>query len=283
MTSDTTVSAPPGMDWGTHFFARKRGAGVDHQHEFEAWQTLVGKHYVFHLHSDVLADTDIRDAIVKADERYPVLSQELLVHPVSIKRKERFSRTNYWLHRPRLPEEAPVSQVFTLDPEASLAQGWVDTSGIHFGVQNRSWLELVDSMTHEEVHAIWGREVGEAPSLLNEGMAVWYEIRLSSEQNRVQELCAAWRSVIESGEETLDNLCRTNVFWDAYSRGLSVYGVAGVVIGYLLNTNGLAKLNDLFLRTHYEDEHLADMLMACYKRPADRLMVDITDWVHAIT
>jgi hypothetical protein len=245
-----------------------------------SWEVLIGRHYIFHIDPHLDDDRDLSEALDAADNRFPDLLNLLVPDAGGTKWRERFVKTNYWLHRPRVSDDTHVSEGLDTRSSARLAHGWVGNDGIHFGVQNMSWLDHVDSMTHEEIHAIWGQQVGEAPSLLNEGVAVWFEMQLSANKKRRRESADAWNNGPGTGDISLVDLCITGVFWNAFRTGTPVYGIAGTITGFLVHRYGLPRLRQLFLETHYEDPGLSDLLEEMVGVTLDRLASDVTVWLE---
>lgn len=257
----------------------KRCVSMGDHRDISRWKIRIGTHYVFHVAPDLENDNDLAAALDAADKRFSDLLNLLGIDGDDIKSCERFVKANYWLHRPSIPDSTDLPAGFDTSSSARLAHGWVGSDGIHFGVQNIPWLDRVDSMTHEEIHHIWCQQVGEAPSLLNEGIAVWYETRLSQDLERRDELRQQWNNTVNAGVITLTELCNTSDFWNAYRAGTPVYGVAGAFTGFLIHQHGLDRLRKLFLATHYEDPGLAKLLEDMTGVTLDQLASNVTLWL----
>lgn len=216
------------------------------------WRVWESEFYVFHVEPPLRDHADLQVVLAAADERYRRICGLLGRAPSSVKARERLTKTNYWIYAPTIVEISRAPE------HGRVAAGTVDATGIHFAQLNMSWRDLVDQMIHEETHAIWGREVGEAPSLLNEGVAVFAELRLSARSHeRRGEIPEAWDRVILDGRSSFPELCRNPSFWDAYSRGEPVYAVGAALVCYLVHAHGLGVLKEVFEDSHYDDVRLA--------------------------
>ncbi|HEV2125486.1 MAG TPA: hypothetical protein VGW38_22270, partial [Chloroflexota bacterium] len=104
------------------------------------------------------------------------------------------------------------------------------------------------------------------PSLLNEGVAVYFETLLSDQQGvSLQSLARAWEHLIDSGAVSLRGLCRNDGFWKDYRQDQELppggnYQIGGALVAYLVEVHGLLLLKEIFLASHYRDEHLASTL-----------------------
>jgi hypothetical protein len=234
--------------------------------EGRIWRVREGSHYVFHLEPPLDQDTELAACLTAADERYPRLLRLLGYGEPSVKDRERFVKINYWLPAdPRSVALAkPPEVVPGGDPEWASSQdrfsaGEETEAGIVFARRGLRWIDVVDQMAHEEVHAVWRREVGFAPGLLGEGVAFWFEVELSQRDRRA-ELDDAWREVVADGRRTLRDLAHNAGFWAAYREGLPVYGVGACLTGCLIETHGLPALKGIYRATYDEDDNLAGVI-----------------------
>jgi hypothetical protein len=142
-----------------------------------------------------------------------------------------------------------------------------------------SWRDVIDQMTHEEIHVLWAREVGEAPSLLNEGVAVYFERVLSARSaERLKGLRAAWLETSRDGSGCLRRLSRNAGFWEACSQGCPAYEVGGALAGYLVELYGLPLVKGIFTASHYEDDSLAPLLERTTGLHLEELEVRVGEW-----
>lgn len=224
--------------------------------EGRPWHVREGEHYIFHLEPPLASDPEVARLLAETEARYLRIARLLDRDPDDVKARERFVKTNF-----RLYAEGSVADSAFARAHRSIAYGTASPSGVTFAKRNLRWDEVVDQMTHEEIHAVWSADSGEAPSLLNEGVAVWYETALSARAvDRRRELRESWRSVVSDAGCSLRELSRNDAFWEAYARGEPVYSVGAALAGYLVRAHGLPALRRIFLSTHYEDQGLADVI-----------------------
>ena len=240
------------------------------------WRVREGNYYLFHLEPPLDENPELASCLIEADERYPGLRRALgQVTPAED--ADQLVKANYWLHaEPLLP---PVEVRWTVPaPDVTVATGQVTPAGIHFGQRGMRWRDLADKLLHEEAHAAWLPEVGGAPSLLNEGVATWFELRLSP-RDRLAELGEAWRAAVANGGLRLSELARNPAFWAAYRRGLPVYEVGASRTGYLIEAHGLPVLKTIFHHSSCEDEHLAELIERQAGVPLETIEARIGAWL----
>lgn len=135
-----------------------------------------------------------------------------------------------------------------------------NASGLHLITRHMAWNDpmVLDKVIHEAVHYWWSDQVGEAPSLLNEGVAAYFERNLATRsQERLNELIHSWRRYAGGAEPGfLRRLCRNETFWSEDAAGKPVYEVGGQLVSFLLEHHGLPKVRQIFLESHFEDPHL---------------------------
>lgn len=173
-------------------------------------------------------------------------------------------------------ESPPKSQVWVYHPDvlhvpgasvrsqnAKLFYGTVDGAGIHLVSEGLRWDSpmVLDHVLHESVHVVWGNLVGEAPSLLNEGIAAWLEREHTHEAHpRLPELDEAWKDAQRKGPGWLAPLMVNDGFWTARDRGLDTYAVGGYLTRAIVERYGLCALASIFRDLTYEADRLADVL-----------------------
>lgn len=246
------------------------------------WAVREGRHYLFHIERPLDGDMELAAVIDEADARYSQLRDALGLAPLHAKGGERFVKPNYWIVRePWLPPAdlrqgwEPVGNEVA---GAAWARGEVTAAGITFGQMGFHWRELADELVHEEIHLLWKADVGEAPYLINEGVATWFERALSPEDRR-HELPGDWAQVISAGGWRLRELCRNDGFSSAYRQGLPVYAVGAALVGYLIDVRGLRGLKQIFRSTTAEADDLAEILEDRCAQPLHAVEVDIEDWL----
>ena len=226
-------------------------SGWDLERAARDWRVWESECYVVQVEPPLRDHADLQVVLAAADERYRRICGMLGRATSAVNALERVAKTNYWIYAPTILEISGAPE------HGRVAAATVDATGIHLAQRNIGWSDLVDQMLHEETHAIWGREVGEAPSLLNEGVAVFAELRLSARSDeRRGEIPEAWHRVILDGRSSLSELCGNPAFWDAYSRGEPVYAVGAALVWYLVHAHGLGVLKEVFEDSHYEDVRL---------------------------
>lgn len=232
------------------------GPGWDFDRASRVWRVRETDFYIFHIEPNLCEDAELQSVLAGADERYLRIGRALGHDPCSIKERERLLKTNYWIYPGSVLKEAAEKAGYK-----SIACGTASPSGVQFAQMNMSWRDLIDQMTHEEIHLLWAREVGEAPSLLNEGIAVYFERVLSARSDeRMEELREAWLGTSRDESGFLRRLSRNAEFWEAHSQGKRVYEVGGALTGHLVEVHGLSLVKEIFRASHYEDDNLASLL-----------------------
>ncbi len=254
------------------------GPGWDFDRTSRVWRVRESEHYVFHLEPVLCEDAELGAILEGADERQLRIRQALGQSVRSIKERERLLKTHYWLYSGSSLRDAAESAGYR-----SMACGTANPTGVHFAQLNMSWRDLLDQMTHEEIHLLWSWEVGEAPSLLNEGVAVYFEAVLSIRSaERLEALRDAWLEVSRDGSGFLRELSRNSGFWEAHARGRPVYAVGGALAGYLVKARGLPLVKGLFLDSHYEDDALAQLLEHRTGLPIEELEARVGEWWRGV-
>ena len=110
---------------------------------------------------------------------------------------------------------------------------------------------------HEMTHWIWGKFYGEAPALLNEGLAT-YSDTLSQKGADIYDLYKNL-APIES-VPSLAKILQSEEFWKAGGH----YRIGATLIHFLILTWGIKKLKTLFLRTEYNDETIETTMEKLY-------------------
>ena len=178
----------------------------------------------------------------------------------TIKEKERRRRVNVWLYGPEVLEQAGLVR----PDQPSMFYGTVTPAGLHLVTRQMAWDDpmVLDRVVHEAVHHWWSDQVGEAPSLLNEGVAACFERTLATDPvRRREELPDSWQEYAQLAEPGfLRRLCGNDTFWAEEAAGRPVYEVGGQLVSFLLESHGLTGLRRIFLNSHFEDPHLAEQI-----------------------
>jgi hypothetical protein len=241
------------------------------------WRVREGEHYRFWLEPPLDEDDALSALLADFDAQYPRLSALLDIAPLP-----RSLEPSVRLLREPWPPPAAFrrcSDSATSSEPARWACGEVTADGILFGQTGFRWDELAGQLMHEAVHLAWNGDVGEAPSLLNEGVATWFEFRLAA-RPRHDDLAVAWDAVFAAGEERLADLARNNGFAAAYRRGLPAYEVGAALVGFLIDTVGLPAVKTLFRESYADDEHLPERIEAVLGQSLDAATCDISTWLR---
>ena len=200
---------------------------------------------------------DMAWLIDHADHLHGRIRSALKMEAESIKDKERKARFNVWMYSPEVMRAAGLIKEGT----PHMFYGTANAAGVHLVTLNMAWHEpmVLDMVTHEMVHYVWCEEVGEAPSLLNEGVARYFECVLSADaEDRIEKLTSSWQKY--AGENTtgfLRRLCINDAFWKEFNAGEPVYCVGAKFLLYLLDNHGMQSVKRIFLNSHFDDLRLA--------------------------
>lgn len=203
-------------------------------------------------------DVDLTPLTTHLDDIRDTVSSSLLVqHHVD---QESPPKSHVWVYHPDVLH-VPGASVRSQNPK--LFYGTVDDAGMHLVAEGLQWDSpmVLDHVLHECVHAVWGNLVGEAPSLLNEGIAAWLERKHTHEDHpRLAELDEAWKNAQREGRGWLAPLMVNDGFWRARDRGLDTYAVGGYLTRAIANQHGLCALAAIFRDLTYEATQLADVI-----------------------
>ena len=252
---------------------------MNYDRQSRVWRVRETQYCLFHMEPPLHEDPDVASVVDGADTSYLRVREVLGQPALSVKERERLLRLNYWLYA----ESAIADE--DLPPGArSFSTGAGGPAGVVFAQRGMRWSECVDALTHETIHVLWGAEVGEAPSLFNEGVAVYFQALLAPSPDEVlHTLARTWADVIGSGKVSLRDLCRNEFFWRGHhqDRGLppgAFYHVGGALVGYLVRVRSVGLLREIFLHSHYRDEQLALTLERLTGTPVEELAGSATDW-----
>jgi hypothetical protein len=248
---------------------------VNFDPQSHTWTVRETDYCLFHVEAAIAGAEDLDAVVEGADQRYLRIRRALGQWPrtaPTARHRERLLKLNYWLYG-----QSAV-------PDTAMPPGAAGPAGVVFAVRNFPWSECLDALFHETIHALWAADVGEAPSLLNEGVAVYFQSLLDERpETRLRLLRDAWREVVCSGAVHLRDLCRNETFWRDHrqDRGLppgAYYRVGGALVGYLAEVHGAPLLRRIFRRTQYRDVHLAAVIERVLGTTLDDLVPTITRW-----
>ncbi|MCL1786427.1 MAG: hypothetical protein FWG38_00455 [Defluviitaleaceae bacterium] len=230
------------------------------------WKIIETERYIFHIESSVDMDEGLERMIKGADERYLQICDVLEIDCATTKSKERLRKYNIWIHSHKIaggnhvtPKEAFM---YECTPHSQWASGVANASGVNFVKWNIPWHALEGKLLHEETHAIWSHEVGEAPSLLNEGVAVYVENLLHPAPDALlpQERSRFWHEQMGADDWLLRKLTDNEYFFNDPSKVPAFYNISGLLVGFIIKKWGVALLKDIFLASYYEDENIAELI-----------------------
>ena len=210
-------------------------------------------------------NNDIIDIMKESDERHSRLREALGLAITTRKDNELLAKINWWFYSDEVLKEAGFTK--------HSMHGSANSSGIHAAMLDYPWLDLYDFMNHEEIHWVWGRKFGEAPAILNEGIAEYFQHILNPQQlNQLNDV----RSVLETeGTGFLDTLANNDGFWKAYSTRFPVRKVAGLFTRYLVEHYSVEKVQDIFMNTYYEDNRLPEIIHSITSKSLIDIEMDI--------
>ena len=203
-------------------------------------------------------NVDLTPLTTHLDDIRDTVSSSLLLRPDLY--QESPPKSHVWVYHPDALH-VPGTSVQSRKPK--LFYGTVDGAGMHLVSEGLQWDSplVLDRVLHECVHSVWGNLVGEAPSLLNEGIAAWLERKHTHEAHpRLAELDGAWKDAQREGRGWLAPLMVNDGFWRARDRGLDTYAVGGYLTRAIAIQHGLCALAAIFRDVTYEATHLADVL-----------------------
>ena len=217
------------------------------------WQVIETRSHV--VMRDQRLDENLSPLVRHLDDITDTVCEALLVE-----RDEMELKTHVWVYHPDVLR-VPGASVRTQNHKTFY--GTADAAGVHLVADHLAWDTplVLDRVLHEVVHGIWGSLVGEAPSLLNEGIAAWMERQYTHEPHpRLLELDHGWKQAQRSGPGWLAPLMVNDGFWSAHADGLDVYAVGAFLTRAIVDRYGLETLAAIFRDTVYEDAHLANIL-----------------------
>jgi hypothetical protein len=252
---------------------------VNYDRQSRLWRVRETQYCLFHLEPPLHEDPDVTAIVEGADGRYLRVRDVLGQPELTIKERERLLRLNFWLYG-----ESAIADEDMPPGAKRFSTGAGSPAGIVFAQRGGRWSECVIALTHETIHVLWGAEVGEAPSLLNEGVAEYYQALLAASPDAaLRNLARTWAHVIASGEVSLRDVCRNEFFWRGRRQDCGLppgifYHVGGALVGYLVEAHGRPLLRQIFLETHYRDEHLASTLERLTGLALQDLAARVSTW-----
>lgn len=214
--------------------------------------------------------TDMQNLLNRTDQCHQRVRAALEIGS-EIKDKERQRRVNVWLYAPELLEQAD----FAGSGKQRMFYGTVNPAGIHLITRGLAWDDPIvyQGVLHEIVHFWWADQVGEAPSLLNEGVAVYFEHILGIDTSEGRGILKnIWQEyTCKAKPGFLRRLCKNDVFWAEEAAGEPVYGIGGQLVSFLLDTYGLPSVKLIFLNSYFDDPYLSEHIENVIGEPLDSI------------
>ena len=221
---------------------------------------------------------DMQYLIGSADRHQQRVRAALKIDSGTIKDRERQRRVNVWLYNPKLLEQAG----YVNPDKPSTFYGTVNASGLHLITYGMAWDDsiVLDRVIHEFIHFQWCEQVGEAPSLINEGIAAYYERMLATDSvQRRGELTHSWQEYAARAKPGfLRRLCKNDAFWAEDSAGEPVYEIGGQFVSFLLEKHGLPSVRRIFRESHFAAPNLAEQIEDIIGESIDSLEQQISRW-----
>lgn len=221
---------------------------------------------------------DMRRLFAMTDRLHLRIRGFLDIDSNSFKLKERLRKVNVWLYASEILDGA----VFVNPEKPRKCYGTANAAGLHLVTHGVAWDDpaVLEVALHEAVHLWWADQVGSAPSLLNEGMAVYVESMLGANvAYESSELHRCWQAYATSAEPGfLRRLCKDEVFWSQDAAREPVFMIGGHLISFLVDTYGLPSLRSIFMKSHRNDPMLADHMEDVIGEPLDRLERQVSEW-----
>jgi hypothetical protein len=213
-----------------------------------AWRILESDRYIFHIEPSNMKDCDLEPVLMDADNRYGQITGLLEIDKSAKKEGERLFKYNCWIHS---GEIVPADEVRPESENRFRGMGSAGVKGIDYVIYNDSWINHKRRLLHEEAHLIWMNEVGEAPSILNEGIAIYTEDVLSDGREAFRnKLVRAWNESVGREKNLLIKLMNNRCFWMNFGK-LPVYTIGAALVSHIINHNGIDTLKKVFLNTHF--------------------------------
>ena len=238
-----------------------------------SWIINETKQCIFHIAKMYEMDNNIIDIINGTEKRHELIANILKFDFTSIKKTEKRQKYNYWFYSPE------ILSINGIIPDDSFkGTGSVGNSGIDYVVFNDKWSNHIEHIFHEETHLLVKCEIGEAPSLLNEGIAVYTESIVYSDQNEFfRSSSEIWNKNISLKNGILQKLMTNDFFWS--KRGeLPVYRIGAAFVYFLVKEFGIEIIKNIFEDTHYDDCNLCSIIESQTQRTIDTLEIELANF-----
>ena len=217
------------------------------------------------------SNPDMRRLFEITDQQNQRVRAALEIDSGTLKEKERRRKVNVWLYAPEL-----LARAECVSPaKQRQCYGIADAAGLHLVKHEIAWDDpaVIEIVLHESIHLWWADQVGKAPSLLNEGIAMYFQSKLGANAVRErEELMNSWQEYAGRAEPGfLRQLCKDEVFWTQDAAREPVFKVGGHLIAFLLETYGMPSVRKIFLKSHFNDPKLVDHIEAVIGESIDQL------------
>ena len=212
------------------------------------WLIRETEQCIFHIDSSYEANNDITEIISDTQKRHLSIAEILSFDLDSIQKKEKRQKYNYWFYSPQIITDSGI----TLN-DSFKSTGQASTSGVDYVVYNQKWIDAVEHIFHEEVHLLVMCEIGEAPSIFNEGIAVYTESVFFKGKDEFYKQCSnIWKTNIVTEKGLVRKLMSNEFFWSNLKE-VPVYTIGAALIYYMVEHYGINLIKDIFENTHFWD------------------------------
>ena len=163
-------------------------------------------------------------------------------------KKEKRQKCNYWFFSPQIITDSGI-----IPDDSFKSTGQASISGIDYVVYNDKWSNHVQHILHEEVHLLVMCEVGEAPSLFNEGIAVYTESLIYNGKESFYKVCSdIWKKNVATKKGIIRKLMSNEFFWNNYGN-MPAYTIGAALINYIVEYYKIDLIKDIFENTNFWD------------------------------
>jgi len=188
----------------------------------------------------------------------------------SAKANDMYIKINHWIHSndifignlpPDLSEE-DFAKMETMRKTGAVYNGTANAAGVMCQIFAGDATHFEAQTAHEEAHLMWMAQAGQAPAILNEGVATYAEYLFCGDKNSMKlKLQSAWQKYMPSSE-FLKNMMTSKFFWSDMQNKTKAhtYDVGAALVWYIIEKWGAEFLRGIFRNTFYEDGNLAVLL-----------------------
>ena len=237
------------------------------------WIIFETKECINHIDEKYKDNNDIYEIIDGTINRFQLISDILHFNINNTKKSEKRLKFNYWFFNPEIITLSGIT------PDKSFhGTGSVSSSGLDYVVYNDSWKNHIEHIFHEEVHLITKYEIGEAPSLLNEGLAVYTELKVyKKEDYYINKYFDTWKNNISNQKGILTKLMSNEYFWSNFGK-MPLYTIGAAFIHFLTERYGIELVKSIFENTHFFDETLSSVIENKTNTTIENLEMEINEF-----